>query len=579
MSNKLSNVTWNEIDWSKTQKNIRQIQYRIYKARLNGNFQRLHWLQKFLINHSGAKLLAVLQVTTLNKGKKTPGIDKQIITTPEEKMTLATELCIDGLSQPIRRVWIPKPGKQEKRPLGIPVIRDRAKQALIKLALEPEWEAVFEPNSFGFRPGRSALDAIEGIFLSLHHGKPKWIYDADIRKCFDTIDHEALLKKLNNIPIIKRQISNWLKSGVMEEYSNTTKEILTTTGTPQGGVISPLLANIALHGLETHLKDFVSNLALKPHPGSNRGTAAKRKALTVIRYADDFVLIHQNVEILKLCIDEVKRWLKNMGLEINEEKSVLRSGQGSFTFLGFQIIQVKKNTLNRYKVKIYPSKTSQQRLLLKIQDIIQGHKSVSSYHLILMLRPIILGWANYFKYCECKAIFAKLTHSIFQKIRAWVFRRDTRSGKLRIKEKYFPSGKVYNFDGKQHLDNWILVGKSKVKGDTFRENFLPHLSWVCSRKHVKVLGDQTPFNQNHYWATRSVKYSPYPLRVRTLLIRQNQRCAVCHQELTSFDSNSWEVDHIIPRSKGGKDEYKNLQLVHKECHVKKTRSDTSKRLE
>nr|YP_009184844.1 putative reverse transcriptase, intron maturase and HNH homing endonuclease [Jenufa perforata]ALO62920.1 putative reverse transcriptase, intron maturase and HNH homing endonuclease [Jenufa perforata] len=571
MSNKSSTVTWNEIDWAKTQKNIRQIQYRIYKARLNGNFKKLHWLQNFLINNSGAKMLAIHQVTTLNKENK----DKQIITKPEKKIELAKQLSIDGCSQPIRKVWIPKPIKEERKQAQIPIIRDRAKQALVKLALEPEWEAVFEPNSYGFRPGRSALDAIEGIFLSLHYGKPKWIYNADIRKCFETINHKALLEKFNTIPILKRQIAAWLKAGIMEEYANTKKDLITTTGIKQGHMLSPLLANIALHGLEIELKNFVSNLAIKPHSDSNRGTAAKRKALTIIRYADDFVLIHQNKEILELCIYEVKKWLNELGLEINEQQSVLKvkDGRCGFEFLGFHIIQVKKKTVDRYKVKIYPSRKSQQKLLLKVRDIIQHHKAVSAYQLIMMLRPIIIGWANYFKYCECQTIFTKLSHLIFEKIRAWVFRRDTRRGRIEVKEKYFPSGKSYNFDGKQHFDNWILVGKEKDRGGNYLENFLPHLSWVSSKKHVKVLNNQTPFNKDLYWAIRSVKYSPYSRRVQTLLIKQKQLCPICNQALTFFDSNSWELDHIKPKSQGGKDEYNNLQLVHKECHIEKTRID------
>ena len=263
MSNKITiepngkNVTWNGIDWAKVQKNVRRMQHHIYKAKLSGNVQRLHWLQKRLIDSKTAKMMAVRTVTTLNKGKRTAGIDKLIITEPEQKLELALTLKLDGQALPIRRVWIPKPGKQEKRHLGIPVIRDRAKQALAKLALEPEWEAIFEPNSYGFRPGRSALDAIEAIFLSLRHNTPKKVFDADIRKCFDEIDHDGLLEKTGTFPRMKRQIGAWLKAGVMEGYANTAKETPvypSTKGTPQGGVISPLLANIALHGLGNSFK-------------------------------------------------------------------------------------------------------------------------------------------------------------------------------------------------------------------------------------------------------------------------------------------------------------------------------------
>lgn len=578
-NNKSLNITWNDIDWAKAQKIVRQIQYRIYEAAREGNKARVHGLQKRLIKSKAARLVAVRQVTTLNKGRKTAGVDKVVVTTPTAKLTMAKNLSLDGRAQAIRRVWIPKPGKVEKRPLGIPVIEDRARQALATLALEPEWEAVFEPNSYGFRPGRSALDAIEAIFLNMHSNTPKWVFDADIKKGFDLIDHTALLDKLDTFPLMKRQIRAWLKCGVMEGYANSAgaNEILKVeAGTPQGGIISPLLANIALHGLENHLLEFVAKLPMKPHPGANRGAATKKKALGIIRYADDFVLIHQNKEILELCITETQKWLSIVGLTISEEKSVLRDAREGFEFLGFQIIQVRKKKADRYKVKILPSLSNQKQLLAKIKKILKISKSISSYDLIRTLRPIIIGWANYFKYSECKQVFHKLTHLIFQKIRAWVFRRDTRNGRRAIKEKYFPSGKTYQFDDSKHQDNWVLCGTNKIKGGKTATNYLPHMVWIKSRKHVKVLKDASPYDGSIYWTLRSAKHSPYPLRVRTLLIRQKQICPICNQQFTDFDSSTWEVDHIIPKSQGGKDVYENLQLLHKTCHQKKTRSDMTK---
>jgi len=575
---KTNDFTWNDVDWGKTQKTVRQVQYRIYTAARSGDTKRVHWLQKYLINSKAAKLIAVRQVTTLNKGRKTAGVDRVKLTTPSEKLELALSLSLNGRAQPIRRVWIPKPGKTEKRPLGIPVIRDRAKQALAKLALEPEWEARFEPNSFGFRPGRNAFDAIEAIFSNLHSDTSKWVFDADIKKCFDMIDHDALLNKMDTFPLMKKQVRAWLKAGVMEGYANSPKstEILETeAGTPQGGVISPLLANIALHGLENHLSEFVANLPMKPHPGANRGRVAKKKALGVIRYADDFLIIHRNKEILDLCIAETHKFLTGMGLAISEEKSALRDCREGFQFLGFQIIQVRKLKVGRFKVKIHPSKASQKKLLAKVKQIVSNNRSVSSYNLIVKLRPVILGWANYFKYSECKQDFSSLTNAIFNKIRAWVFRRDTRNGRKSVKEKYFPAGRTYQLDGSKHSDNWVLGGSKKIKGGQTVTNYLPHLVWVKSRKHVKVLGDASPYNKDLgvYWAVRSAKHSPYPLRVRTLLLSQKQKCTFCGLKFDTFDASSWEVDHIIPISKGGKDSYANLQLLHRSCHVEKTKLD------
>jgi RNA-directed DNA polymerase len=569
-------ITWSAIDWIQTQVNVRKLQNRIYEAKLAGDTKRVQWLQKFLTGSLDARFIAVRQVTVLNKGKSTAGVDKQLVTTNEQRVKLALELKIDGYAGPIRRVWIPKPGKTEKRPLGIPTIKDRAKQALAKLALEPEWEAIFEPNSYGFRPGRGCHDAIEAIYLGLHHQTPKWVFDADIRKCFDRINHTALLEKLATYPEMKRQIAAWLKAGVMEGYANSPKSHLEYSheGTPQGGVISPFLANIALHGLENHLKTYVGNLSLKPHPGSNRGKVAKQKALSVVRYADDFVLIHRNKEILELCMQETKLWLSNVGLEISEEKSALRDARNGFLFLGFQIILIRKVKVKTYKVKVIPSGVSQKRFLSRIRYIIQNNKAVSSYRLILMLRPIIIGWANYFRYCECKQVFSKLTNLIFRKLRAWVFRRDTRNGRLAVKQKYFPSGKSYSFYGTRHLDNWVLNGSQKSKGCKLKTNFLPQLVWVPSAKHVKVKGTESPFSMSHYWALRCLKHSLYPLRIRNLLVRQHNRCTRCKRLFDAFDSQTWEVDHIIPRWSGGKDTYDNLQLLHEVCHKLKTAKDS-----
>lgn len=573
-------LTWNELDWSKIRTIVRKIQHRIYDASRKGDCARVYRLQKFLIGFMPAKLMAVSIVTTLNKGRSTPGIDKQVVMDPKGKLKLAKSLKLDGQAKPIRRVWIPKPGKAEKRPLGIPTIEDRAKQALAKLALEPEWEAKFESNSYGFRPGRSAMDAMEAIFLNLRFNKPKWVYDADIRKCFDMIDHDSLLTKLETFPLMKRQIDAWLKAGVMEGFANSAKpdEILeTSTGTPQGGIISPLLANIALHGLENYLSEFVANLPMKPHPGANRGKTSKVKALSVIRYADDFLIIHSNKEILELCIQETHKWLSQVGLSISEEKSVLKDVREGFLFLGFQIIMVMKPSAKKYKVKIQPSKNSQLKLLKKVKDIIARNKSVSSYELIMMLRPVILGWANYFKYSECKDVFHRLTNAIFQKVRAWVFRRDTRNGRLVVRKRYFPTEKTYQFDGSKHQDNWVLCGSKRLKKGVTQYSYLPHIVWVKSRKHVKVKENESPYSGNSlYWSLRSEKYSPYPLRIRTLLVQQKQRCAICKQMFVEADSLNWEIDHIVPKSKGGRDQYSNLQLVHKHCHLAKTRSDLNK---
>lgn len=565
------NITWNTVRWAEVRRRVSRMQYRIFKAKRLGRTDTVHALQRRLINSVDAKLLSVLQVTTLNKGRITAGVDKVILISAENKLKLASKLCLDGKAKPIRRVCIPKPGKLEKRPLGIPTIEERAKQQLAKLALEPEWEAVFEPNSYGFRPGRSCHDAIEAIFLSLRHKRTKYVYHADIRKCFDRINHESLIQKLNTFPQMEQQVRAWLEANIMEGYANAPKLVTRSTmGTPQGGIVSPLLANVALHGLEEHLKGFVDKLKIKPNPGSNRGSAARRKACAVVRYADDFVIIHENKDILELCVQETIKWLSKIGLEISEEKSKLIDARQGFLFLGFQCILIKRN--GTYRIKISPSKNSCQKLVEKIRKILSYSKASTAYDLISKLRPIIIGWANFFRYSECADTFQKLTDTIFRMLRAWAFRRDNRHGRKAVKEKYFPSNRTYKFNGVEHKDNWILVGKRKDKKGQIRENFLPHIVWVGSAKHTKIVGNNSPYDGNHlYWTKRMAKYNNLPIRLNILLKKQKNKCLICNQLFTTLEN--LEVDHVIPKAAGGTDDYSNLQLVHKICHISKTRNE------
>ena len=544
---RINNLTWESVDWHLVTNRVLRIQRRIYKAQTNGPRSRVHWLQKHLINSLDAKLLAVRTVTTLNKGRKTSGVNKQVITTPLGKMVMAKNLTVNGKASPIRRVSIPKPfaaltDKNSNKPkvcqvfvnpkevltkrknirkgmLGIPTIQDRAKQALAKLALEPEWEAKFEPNSYGFRPGRSAHDAIEAIYISLRHNRPKWVFDADIRKCFEKIDHSYLLSKLHTFPQMEDQISAWLKAGITEEYANTPKIEYPLTGTVQEGIIFPLLLNIALHGLEQHLKEYVGTLLFKPYPTAHKGKEAKMKSLTIVRYADDFVVIHPEREILELCVNETFDWLSKVGLEISEEKSSVKDCRESFFFLGFQIILVFKE--KQYRVKIVPSKNSRRRFLENVHDIIKSNRSSSTYQLISKLRPVVIGWANYFRFCECTDTFKTQTHLLFQALRHWAFRRHPNLARSVVKEKYWPSGRTYYYNETKHQDEWVLCGKTLKKG-LLVENHLPHMSWIHSRKFVKIQPIRSPFDSDHsYWAGRNSKYSAFPLRVSKLYKEQN----------------------------------------------------------
>jgi RNA-directed DNA polymerase len=260
---------WNAVPWKEVERNVFKLQKRIYQASSRGDVRRVRKLQRLMMNSRAARLLAVRRVAQDNQGNKTAGVDGVRSLTPKERLALSETLRVDGSSKPVRRVWIPKPGTEEERPLGIPTMKDRAVQSLVKLALEPEWEARFEPNSYGFRPGRSCHDAIEAIFNAIRF-KPKWVLDADIAKCFDRISHEELLRRVNTGPALRRQIKSWLRAGILDNG----RLFPSTAGTPQGGAISPLLANIALHGLETAIT--------KAYPPK-----WNRLGPITVRYADD----------------------------------------------------------------------------------------------------------------------------------------------------------------------------------------------------------------------------------------------------------------------------------------------------
>jgi RNA-directed DNA polymerase len=322
---------WKNLPWREIERAVFKLQKRIYQASLRGDRKAVHKLQRLLMNSWSARCLAVRRVAQDNQGSKTAGVDGVRSLTPPQRLELARTLELNQEVQPTRRVWIPKPGKAEKRPLGIPTLANRAAQALAKLALEPEWEARFEPNSYGFRPGRSCHDAIGAIFSSISR-QAKFVLDADIAKCFDRIDHQALLRKLATFPSLRRAIKGWLKAGVMDGG----ELFPTEEGTPQGGVISPILANVALHGLEEAITTAFPRR-------QKAGVVFQRP--TVLRYADDFVVLHRDLAVIEKVKQLVSEWLAGMGLEMKPSKTAIthtlrqHEGRVGFDFLGFNVRQ------------------------------------------------------------------------------------------------------------------------------------------------------------------------------------------------------------------------------------------------
>ena len=317
--------SWSKLPWRKLEQHVYRIQKRIFKAEQRGNRRAVYKLQKLLMKSRAARLVAVRRVTQDNQGKNTAGVDGVKSVKPAQRLVMVERIhpkhWNPAKSPPVRRVYIPKPGKAEKRPLGIPVMETRAQQALVKLALEPEWESKFEPNSYGFRPGRSCHDAIAAIFVIIAH-KAKYVLDADLKGAFDNINQEALLKKLNTYPAMRRVIKAWLKAGVID--TGVFEE--TPRGTPQGGVASPLLMNIALHGMETALLNAYRTKADRPQ---------------LVRYADDLVVFHPREEGVKKAREVLETWLADMGLELKPSKTRIAhtlweyQGRAGFDFLGF----------------------------------------------------------------------------------------------------------------------------------------------------------------------------------------------------------------------------------------------------
>jgi RNA-directed DNA polymerase len=555
---------WQSINWKQIEKIVFKLQKRIYQAKRNGNQKLVKSLQRLLVKSHSAKLLAVRKVTQDNRGKRTAGVDGQKVLSPNRRLKLVRELQITNSSKPLRRINIPKPNG-EKRPLSIPTIKDRAVQMLLKMALEAEWEAIFEPNSYGFRPGRSCHDAIEAIFIQIKQ-KQKWVLDADIAKCFDRIKHDYLLEKLGDTLVtFKRQIKAWLKSGYMEN-----KELFPSEeGTPQGGVISPLLANIALHGIENHLNEWV-----KTWKGQKR---ANLQSFSFIRYADDFVCIHESKQVIEEAKRRIEEFLQPIGLELKPEKTQITHTSSGFDFLSYNIRQHEKGYHQSgktthgkrlgFKTLIKPSKKTIQKHYDKMAQIIRDNRNINQDALISKINPIIRGWCNYNSNAVSKEIFSKLDCLLYGSLRSWTQRVHPNKNRKWVKEKYWKAAVTKTKDGLGvKARNWIF------KTDNGNE-LINHADTPIIR-HVKVKGDKSPYDGDKvYWGKRLSQSKELTTREQNLLKNQKGRCAICHKEFQTGDL--WEVDHIRPKCEGGKDTYDNLQLVHAHCHDQKTRMDGS----
>jgi RNA-directed DNA polymerase len=444
----------------------------------------------------------------------------------------------------------------------MPVMRERATQALVKLALEPEWEARFEPNSYGFRPGRSTHDAIEAIYTTINQ-KPKFVLDADIAKCFDRINHAALLKKLHTYPTLRRVIKAWLKAGVMDGG----KLFPTEEGTPQGGVVSPLLANIALHGLETAIKQAF------PWTKKVQGRRVEWQPY-VIRYADDFVALHEDAAVIRHVQQLASTWLADLGLELKPSKTRIThtlhpyEGNIGFDFLGFEIRQYpagKTHTgkANRgkplgFKTHIKPSKEAQKRHQQTLREVIRKHQAATQEAVINHLNPIIRGWVNYYSTVVSKMTFAKMSTLMFAKLWSWATRRHPKKSGHWIAEKYW----------RLETGHWDFATKEGKK--------LYQHPQKAIQRHTKVKGTASPYDGNMiYWAKRLRENPLLSGTLGRLLQRDKGKCRWC--ELYLKDGDLLEIDHITLKSEGGGEELSNKCVVHRHCHDQRHARNAEKR--
>lgn len=521
-----------KFDFKKHQENVKKLQMRIVKAQQEGRHNKVRALQWILTRSLSAKILSVKRVTE-NKGKKTPGIDQILWKTDKEKCNAVTSLNSVGYKpQPLRRVFIPKKNGK-KRGLGIPTMLDRAMQALYLLGLDPVAETILDGNTYGFRKKRSTADANKAIFIAMRGNRycAEWVIEGDIKSCFDEISHEWLI---NNLPINKQILKKWLKAGIIYqgEYSDT------KAGTPQGGIISPCLANIALNGLGSRLHEKF----MKPRRVVN-GKEINNKLHTIV-YADDFIVTGKSKEFLENeVLPEIKKFMGERGLTLSEEKTTITHIRDGFDFLG-------QNTrkYNDGKVIQKPSRENTEKFLAGIREVIKKNPTIKQEILIDILNPKIRGWANYHRHINAKQTFSYVDYQIYTAIQEWCYRRHQKKGKIWVNTKYF-----------HHLGkrNWIFAVKNQ-------DGTLKELVRAADTKivwHAKIKKDSNPYDSDwmQYFEEREGDRMFMNMTGRKMLKgmwkKQSGICNICGDEIDK--ESGWKVH----KPESGK-----KMIVHPKCH-------------
>ncbi|MEQ5841683.1 group II intron reverse transcriptase/maturase [Paraburkholderia acidicola] len=531
---------WYAVDWRRVERNVRGMQIRIAKATRESDWRRVKALQRMLTRTLSAKLYAVRRVTQ-NQGARTAGVDRELWDSPESRWEAIGRLKRRGYKPlPLRRVFIPKANGKE-RPLGIPTMRDRAMQALYLLALEPVSESTSDPNSYGFRLNRSTADAMSQIFVAMSQkGSARWVLEADIKGCFDHINHEWLE---NRVPMDKEVLRKWLKAGLI--YKGQLQA--TEAGTPQGGIISPTLANVTLNGLERELI---------AHLGAKFGIAkAKKLKVNVVRYADDFVITGDSQEVLE---QEVWPWveafLAGRGLQLSEEKTRITHIDTGFDFLGWNFRRYSGTLL------IKPSKKNARAFYRKVAETINGNKTVKQASLIRLLNPMLRGWARYHSPVVAKEAYSRMESLIFRRLWRWSKRRHPSKSADWVRKKYFHS------EGSRH---WVFaVPVVREAGKGLLE--LYQISGTDIRRHRKVKGAFNPFDPEweQYGEQLREARMEHSMRHRrqwvSLYMSQSGLCAHCGCALTK--ETGWHDHHLEYRMHGGSDALSNRVLLHPDCH-------------
>ena len=531
------NLDWNQINWRKVKGNVRRLQTRIVKAIEAGRWGKAKALQRLLTHSFSAKALAVRRVTE-NQGKRTSGVDGEIWDTPGKKAQGIACLRQHGYrAQPLRRTYILK-SNGKKRPLGIATMKDRAMQTLYKLALDPIAETTGDPNSYGFREKRSPADAIAQCFLGLRQkSSGTAILEADIQGCFDNISFEWLMA---NIPMDKGLLKQWLKAGYLDR--NVFHE--TENGTPQGSPISPVLANLALDGLEAAAIGHFSR------------RLRRQRQIHLVRFADDFVVFGRSKELLETDIKpRIESFLAERGLTLSPEKTKVTTIEEGFDFLGQNVRKY------RGKLLIKPAKKNIKAFLLRVRTIIKTHQHLSAGQLIAKLNPIIRGWANYHRHIVSKKVFSYIDYQLYQALWCWAKRRHRNKNNRWIHAKYFRP---------KHSNSNGFYGLLKGRDGSVRPQRLVKADKILIKRHVKVKAAANPFASQweRYFEKRLDAKMAAEWKGRRSLLHlwqsQNGTCPLCQGKITK--STGWENHHIIYKVNGGPDTFDNRVLLHPTCH-------------